>query len=146
MATTRKSTRNTARATLAVGMAASLGANAYSSAHTVLGVIVAAFPPVALFVTMELMLRIPAKQSRVRRCVVRVALVSVVLVAAWVSYWHIVDLVMDAGQHGITPYLYPAIVDAPMVIASLMLNDVPATPARRKPANVTPIKRTRKTA
>ena len=51
------------------------------------------------------------------------AVLAVAGVAAWVSYWHAVDVVSAHGESGATARLYPIVIDGLIVAASMVLLD-----------------------
>jgi hypothetical protein len=51
------------------------------------------------------------------------ALVAVALVAAYVSYWHAVEVVTGHSEPGIIGHLYPVLIDGIIVAASMVLLD-----------------------
>jgi hypothetical protein len=51
------------------------------------------------------------------------ALVAVAGVAAYVSYWHAVDVVTGHGEHGVMGHLYPVAIDGIIVASSMVLLD-----------------------
>jgi hypothetical protein len=80
---------------------------------------IAAWPPVALLVTVELIARIP-----IRRRIGWLRLVATLViaaVAAWVSYWHMAGVVDRYGERGLVPYLLPLSVDGLIVVMSISL-------------------------
>jgi hypothetical protein len=76
---------------------------------------------------------------------VRWAIVPVIAVAAWMSYWHVVEVVLAQGEGALTAHLFPIIIDLPMAIASAALRPAPAKrpAARKRPAAKTTNKPTR---
>jgi len=142
-ATARKS-RNGRIAALTVfltGAGASLAANLMASNGTPLGMFVGAFPALMLLGSIYLL-----ENGSTHPAWVRWAIAPVILVAAWMSYWHVVEVVLETGEGTLTAHLFPLIIDLPMAIASAALRPAPARPARRpavKKNNVTNI-RTRK--
>jgi hypothetical protein len=124
------------------GAAASLAANLMASNGTPVGMVVGAFPALMLLGSLYLL-----ENGSTYPAWVRWAIVPVILVAAWMSYWHIVEVVMTTGEGAVTAHLYAIIIDLPMAIASCALRPAPARPARRRPAakkNVTPITKARR--
>jgi Protein of unknown function (DUF2637) len=51
------------------------------------------------------------------------AVVAVAGVAAYVSYWHAVDVVTKHGEQGVKGHLYPIVIDGIIVAASMVLLD-----------------------
>lgn len=60
--------------------------------------------------------------AAVRWCTV-VAVLAVAGVAAYVSYWHAVEVVTGHGERGIVGHLYPVAIDGIIVAASMVLLD-----------------------
>lgn len=112
-----------ARIVLALGVLVSLAANVLHANPNPISQAVAAWAPVALFLAVELISRVPAQRRG--RSIIRIAATSVVAgIAAWVSYWHMVGVAIAYGETGITPYLLPISVDGLIVIASITLVEV----------------------
>jgi hypothetical protein len=139
---TARKARNGRIASLTVfgtGAAASLAANLLASNGTPIGMIVGAFPALMLLGSLYLL-----ENGSTHPRWVRWAIVPVILVAAWMSYWHIVDVVLTTGEGAVTAHLFPIIIDLPMAIASAALRPVPAqrSTAKRPAAkrNVTKLK------
>src|SRR5690606_3521767 len=108
------------RATLAVRGAASVCANVKHAEPNPISQTIAAWPPVALLVTVELISRVPVH----RRALAAVRLAATALIAgiaAWVSYWHMVGVAARYGETGASPYLLPLSVDGLVVVASVCL-------------------------
>lgn len=141
--------RSGARATLALGIGASLAANILASDHGVIGQIIAAWPPVALLLTVELLSRVPVGTGWLSG--LRVAAAAVLaLIAAWVSYWHMAEVAITYGETSTAAHLLPVSVDGLVVVASVSLveitrriNAAQPKPARAKaPApTLEPVKR-----
>lgn len=111
------------------GAGASLGANLLASDGTALGMIIGAFPAVMLLGSLYLL-----ENGTTHPRWVRWAIAPVILVAAWMSYWHIVEIVSE-HESAFTAHLFAVIIDLPMAIASAALRPAPAKrPARRRPA------------
>jgi Protein of unknown function (DUF2637) len=51
------------------------------------------------------------------------AVVAVAGVAAYVSYWHAVDVVTRHGEQGVKGHLYPVVIDGIIVAASMVVLD-----------------------
>ena len=118
-------TKRRALLAFSVGAAVSVAANVIASEPTVLGRAVSAWPALALMIAIELL------QHAGRRPVVRVAMAAIVVVAAWVSYWHMVEVALMAGESTISAHILPVTVDAMMFLAAVVLTTKPK-PARRK--------------
>ena len=61
--------------------------------------------------------------DRAVRWTAAAALVAVALVAAYVSYWHAVEVVTHHAEPGIIGHLYPVLIDGIIVAASMVLLD-----------------------
>jgi hypothetical protein len=110
----------TVRLTLALGVAASVTANVLHARPNLISQAIAAWPPVALLITVELVSRVPIYRRWLG--VVRiVATFAIAGIAAWVSYRHMAAVVARYGETGTVPYLLPLSVDGLIVVASVSL-------------------------
>src|SRR4051794_69563 len=75
------------RAVLALAVAASITANVLHAQPTLVGRSIAAWPPLALLLTVELISRVPVHSRRLAALRV-LATGCIAGMAAWVSYWH----------------------------------------------------------
>lgn len=108
----------------------SLAANVMASNGTPVGVVVGAIPAVMLLGSLYLL-----ENGSTHPKWVRWMIVPVICVAGWMSYWHIVEVVLAAGEGAVTAHLFPVIIDLPMAIASAALRPAPAKKAPvRRPA------------
>jgi hypothetical protein len=108
------------RLTLALGVAASVTANVLHAQPNLISQAIAAWPPVALLITVELVSRIPIYRRWLG--VVRVgATFAIAGIAAWVSWHHMSAVVARYGETGTVPYLLPLSVDGLIVVASVSL-------------------------
>src|SRR5690606_28318840 len=108
------------RATLALGVAASVTANVLHADPNPISQTIAAWPPVALLVTIELISRVPVHRRGL--AAIRLAATALIAgIAAWVSYWHMVGVAARYGETGASPYLLPLSVDGLVVVASVCL-------------------------
>jgi hypothetical protein len=108
------------RATLLLGVAASVLANILHALDNPISQAIAAWPPVALLLTVELISRVPVG----RRFLAATRLIATAIIAgiaAWVSYWHMVGVAARYGEVGASPYLLPLSVDGLIVVASICL-------------------------
>jgi hypothetical protein len=133
------------RSTLVLGVAASVVANVLHALDNPISQTIAAWPPLALLLTVELISRIPV-HSRGLGVVRMLAAASIAGIAAYVSYWHMVGVAARYGETGISPYLLPLSVDGLIVVASICLVELAgrirdgdqgaavAQPASRRPA------------
>ncbi|MEO3742888.1 DUF2637 domain-containing protein [Plantactinospora sp. B5E13] len=108
------------RATLTLGVAASVVANVLHAQDNPISQAIAAWPPLALLLTVELISRVPVHRRSL--AVARwVATATIAGIAAWVSYWHMVGVAARYGETGASPYLLPLSVDGLIVVASICL-------------------------
>ena len=108
------------RVTLTLGVAASTVANILHAHPNPISQSIAAWPPLALLLTVELISRVPVH----RRSLAAVRLVAAGIIAgiaAWVSYQHMAAVAAHYGETGASPYLLPISVDGLVVVASVSL-------------------------
>ncbi|WP_082159211.1 DUF2637 domain-containing protein [Micromonospora sp. HK10] len=142
------------RAVLTLGVAASIAANVLHARPNLISQIIAAWPPLALLLTVELISRVPAD----RRGLAAARLIAAAVIsgiAAWVSYWHMVGVAARYGEtDAAASYLLPISVDGLVVVASISLVEIaarirtpptspvnnprPATPAEASPPTAKP--------
>lgn len=108
------------RATLLLGVAASVVANVLHAVDNPISQSIAAWPPLALLLTVELISRIPV-HSRGLAAARILATAVIAGIAAWVSYWHMAGVAARYGETGASPYLLPVSVDGLIVVASICL-------------------------
>ncbi|MEU7753653.1 DUF2637 domain-containing protein [Micromonospora sp. NPDC049171] len=122
------------RATLALGVAASVTANILHAQANPISQAIAAWPPLALLITVELVTRVPVHRRSLG--VIRVVAASAIAaIAAWISYHHMVGVVARYGETGTVPYLLPLSVDGLIIVASVSLVELAA---RRREAERNP--------
>ncbi|MEV7231230.1 DUF2637 domain-containing protein [Polymorphospora sp. NPDC051019] len=122
------------RATLALGVAASVTANILHAQANPISQAIAAWPPLALLITVELVTRIPVHRRALG--VIRIVAASAIAaIAAWISYHHMVGVVARYGETGTVPYLLPLSVDGLIIVASVSLVELAA---RRREAEREP--------
>jgi len=108
------------RATLVLGVAACIAANVLHAADNPISQAIAAWPPLALLLTVELISRVPVHRRNL--AVVRfIATTAIAGIAAWVSYWHMAGVAAWYGETGASPFLLPVSVDGLVVVASISL-------------------------
>jgi hypothetical protein len=112
------------RAVLTLGVAASIAANVLHARPNLISQIIAAWPPVALLLTVELISRVPAHRRSL--AVLRLlAAATIAGIAAWVSYWHMAGVAIRYGETGAAAaYLLPVSVDGLVVVASISLVEI----------------------
>jgi hypothetical protein len=108
------------RAALTLGVAASVAANVLGAQPSVVGRAVAAWPPLALLLTVELICRVPVHRPALAR-VRWAATAGIAGIAAWVSYWHMVAVALRYGETTASAHLIPLSVDGLVVVASVCL-------------------------
>lgn len=112
------------RATLMLGIGASLAANVLAADPTAPGRVIAAWSPLALLLTVELLSRVPIVVggwlSRIRVA----AAAGIAAVAAWVSYWHMVEVAIAYGEAAEAAHLLPLSVDGLVIVASVSLMEI----------------------
>lgn len=141
-----RTTRITAGSTFYATGTATIAANMYASEHTWVGLATGFWTPVALFLALEMVERVPCKG---RLGLLRTVGVGVIaLIAAWVSYWHLAHMFTLGGAEAISAHAMPFTVDVLMALArSAMHTKALPTPAvrRKTSGNVRELK-PRKTA
>jgi len=126
------------------GAGVSVAANFIAADPTILGRAVAVWPALAFLMSAHLYQHVPVAKGwmDVTR---KLSILAIMGVAGWVSYWHIVEVVLRAGESHTTAYIMPATIDAMMVIASAVYTAKPKpAPAKRTPtkkASVTPLRK-----
>jgi hypothetical protein len=108
------------RATLLLGVAASVAANILHANPNPISQMIAAWPPLALLLTVELISRVPMHR-RSLAAVRLFATTAIAGIAAWVSYWHMAGVVARYGESGTAQYLLPFSVDGLVIVASVSL-------------------------
>lgn len=108
------------RAVLMLGVAASVTANVLHARDNPISQAIAAWPPLALLITVEVVSRVPI--TRQRWSVVRIAATAIIAsIAAWVSYWHMAGVALRYGEASDAAHLLPLSVDGLIVVASICL-------------------------
>jgi hypothetical protein len=112
------------RAMLTFGVTASIAANVLHARPNLISQMIAAWPPLALLLTVELISRVPAD----RRWLAASRLIAAAVIAgiaAWVSYWHMAGVAARYGEIGAAAsYLLPISVDGLVVVASISLVEI----------------------
>jgi hypothetical protein len=108
------------RAALTLGVAASVAANVLHARPNPISQAIAAWPPLALLLTVELTSRIPMHRRSLAACRV-FATIAIATIAAWVSYWHMASVAARYGETDSSAYLLPISVDGLIVVASVSL-------------------------
>jgi hypothetical protein len=108
------------RSTLTLGVAASVTANVLHAQQNPISQAIAAWPPLALLLTVELISRVPVLHRSLAATRL-VATATIAGIAAWVSYWHMAGVAARYGEVGASPYLLPLSVDGLIIVASICL-------------------------
>jgi hypothetical protein len=112
------------RGTLTLGVAASVAANILHANPNPISQIIAAWPPLALLLTVELISRVPTHRRSL--AIIRLATTAAIAgIAAWVSYWHMVGVAARYGEtEAAAAYLLPLSVDGLVIVASVSLVEI----------------------
>lgn len=116
--------RHAVRAALALALAVSLAANVLHASDDAVSRCIAAWPPIALMLSAELISRVPASSKLMS--VSRIAATLVIAgIAAWISYWHMTAVAGGHGEdnHG-SKYMWALTVDGLAVVASICLVEI----------------------
>ncbi|MFC6017197.1 DUF2637 domain-containing protein [Plantactinospora solaniradicis] len=108
------------RAVLLLGVAVSITGNVLHARDNPISQAIAAWPPLALLLTVELISRVPVHR-RSLAFTRWVATATLAGIAAWISYWHMVGVAARYGETDASPYLLPLSVDGLVVVASICL-------------------------
>ncbi len=108
------------RGVLALGIAVSVAANVLHADPDPISQIIAAWPPLALAVAIEIIARVPVHHSLWARARVSTAGI-IALISAYVSYWHMAGVIVRYGESPDVAYLLPFSVDGLIIVASVSL-------------------------
>jgi hypothetical protein len=108
------------RAVLTLGVTASGAANILHADPHLVSKAIAAWPPLALLLAVELITRVPVHRRAFAIARV-VATGAIATIAAWISYWHMTGVASRYGESGAAAYLLPLSVDGLVVVASISL-------------------------
>lgn len=124
--------RFTAGAAFYVSAALTMTANMYASKHTLVGLAIGMWTPVAFFLSLELMERMPKVGAIGKARIVSISVLA--FIAGWESYWHLVHVMTEGGADTVGRYLMPLTVDILMVISRMAMNQkaAPARPRSRR--------------
>lgn len=112
-----------------LGIAASIAANVLHADPNPISQAIAAWPPIAFVLTVELIHRVPV--TTLLTALARMVATSVIAgIAAWVSYWHMAGVAARYGETGASAYLLPFSVDGLIVVASIGLVELGRALAR----------------
>ena len=110
-------TRGIVAAIVVVGVAVSVAVNQLD-ATTLIGKLLAGWPPVSLLLTLEGLVRIPTSK-RLGAFGRVLATVAVAGASGWLSYWHMVAAVADHEESVLNAHIWPATVDGLMVVMAV---------------------------
>lgn len=129
-----RATRLTAAATFYATGAATIGANMYASEHTYVGLATGFWTPVALFLALELVERMPRKGRLGHLRIGGVGIIA--FIAAWVSYWHLAHIFTIGGADPVSAHAMPFTVDVLMFLArsAMHAKAAPSQPSTRRKA------------
>jgi hypothetical protein len=111
------------RATLVLGVAASVTANILHARPHPIAQAIAAWPPLALLITVELVSRVPLHRKSLGAIRIT-ATTGIAGIAAFVSYQHMAGVAARYGEVGVAPYLLPLSVDGLIIVASVSLAEL----------------------
>ena len=120
-----KRVRWAVRAALLLGVAASVTANILHARDNPISQSIAAWPPLALLLTVELISRVPVHRRSLAAARL-VATATIASIAAWVSYWHMVGVASRYGEAPGAAHMIPLSVDGLVVVASICLVELGA--------------------
>lgn len=85
----------------------------------------AALAPIVLFLTSEMVVRIPIHMAETFDKAlgwIRLAITFMIAgFSGWVSYWHMKEVSVMLGERGGAEYFYPLIIDGMMIVATISL-------------------------
>lgn len=110
-------------AAVLLGIAASIAMNVLHAPDNLAAQLVSAGPPLAVFVSLELISRIPSTSRGLSWARV-VGAAVVALGAAAISYWQQRSAVIDLGFQPWEATIWPTIIDGSMIVASVSLVEV----------------------
>ncbi len=108
------------RFVLVAALLVSVAANMLAAEPTVVGRAVAAWPPIALLLLVDVLGRTPRSSGWLGR-LVALATASVAGVAAVASFWHMRAVALSAGESELVAVLFPLTVDGLAVVCSAAL-------------------------
>lgn len=123
-----RSTRWAAGSTFYATGTATIAANMYASEHTFVGLATGFWTPVALFLALEMVERVPVKGRTGTLRKVGVGVIA--LIAAWVSYWHLVHIFTMGGADTVSAHAMPLTIDVLMALSRTAMHVKPASPSR----------------
>lgn len=112
-------------AVFVLGLLVSVAANVLHADTNIISQAIAAWAPLALLLSVELIARVPVRTGW-RSWFRILATGAVAAIAGWVSYWHMVGVAIAYGETGVIPYLLPVSVDGLIVVATITLVEISA--------------------
>lgn len=83
----------------------------------------AALAPIVLFLTSEMVVRIPL-HSPVLGWFRLIITLGIAGFSAWISYWHMVEVSVLLGETSGSQFFYPLIIDGMMIVATISLMEL----------------------
>ncbi len=117
MTTDRNDLRRHVRIVLALALSVSVAANVLAAEPSAVGRAVAAWPPLALMLVVDVLGRIPRSPGSLGHLVIA-ATGGVALVAAVASYSHMRSVALAAGESELVAFLFPLTVDGLAIVCS----------------------------
>lgn len=111
------------RLTLLLGVIASTLANVLHALPNPISQTIAAWPPLALLATIELISHVPVGHRFLAALRLLTAF-GIAGIAAWVSYQHMVEVIQRFGERGLGPVLIPLTVDGLVIVSSICLTEL----------------------
>lgn len=115
------SVRRRVHAVLAAALIVSVAANVTAAEPTLVGRAVAAWPPLALMLVVDVLGRVPAGATKTINRLRIVAAFCVAGVAAVASFSHMRHVALAAGESQLVAWLFPLTVDGLAVVCSIAL-------------------------
>ncbi len=128
------SVRRRVQLALAVALLVSVASNVAAAEPTVGGRLVAGWPPVALFLTVDVVGRVPRSNDWLSH-VASTATGIVALVAAVASFSHMRHVALMFGESGLVAVLFPLTVDGLAVVCSIGLVKLTRHTTTNKPVS-----------
>jgi hypothetical protein len=134
--------RRRVHAVLATALLASVAANVLAAAPTVIARCVAAWPPIALLLVVDVLGRVPTNPGIGGRLSI-IAAGLVALVAAIASFSHVRHVALEVGESELVAWILPLSVDGLAVVCSVALVEInqrlrPATTSAPNPTAIEP--------
>jgi hypothetical protein len=114
-----RSARRLVRIVVMAGIGASIAANVIEAADAI-EVGFAAWPPLALLLAIEILIRVPVT-GKLATLVRILGTLGVASAAGYLSYFRMAHTAAQHGEHGNAAYVWPISVDGLMVVAAVSL-------------------------